>query len=67
MADAGAAFVPARADARNPVPAPTDARDSVPARADAQNNGTAGHRTRLRDRFLQGGTDAMPDYELLEL
>lgn len=25
------------------------------------------HRTRLRDRFLQGGADAMPDYELLEL
>ncbi|PRY93019.1 DNA repair protein RadC [Hasllibacter halocynthiae] len=25
------------------------------------------HRTRLRERFLQGGEDAMPDYELLEL
>jgi DNA repair protein RadC len=27
----------------------------------------AGHRTRLRDRFLKGGAEAMPDYELLEM
>ena len=26
-----------------------------------------GHRQRLKDRFLQGGADALPDYELLEL
>ena len=26
-----------------------------------------GHRERLRARFLKGGADAMPDYELLEL
>jgi DNA repair protein RadC len=26
-----------------------------------------GHRTRLRMRFLAGGADAMPDYELMEL
>ncbi len=26
-----------------------------------------GHRERLRERFLLGGTEAMPDYELLEL
>ncbi|MEM6577418.1 MAG: DNA repair protein RadC [Pseudomonadota bacterium] len=25
------------------------------------------HRRRLRDRFLQGGADALPDYEMLEL
>jgi len=25
------------------------------------------HRARLRERFMQGGADAMPDYELLEL
>ena len=30
-------------------------------------SGTSGHRERLRARFLQGGADAMPDYELLEL
>ena len=27
----------------------------------------AGHRPRLRQRFLEGGADALPDYELLEL
>ncbi|WP_343868912.1 RadC family protein [Caenispirillum bisanense] len=27
----------------------------------------AGHRDRLRERFLRGGTDAVQDYELLEL
>jgi DNA repair protein RadC len=26
-----------------------------------------GHRQRLRERFRQGGSDAMPDYELLEM
>src|SRR5580698_2025335 len=25
------------------------------------------HRQRLRERFLRGGADAMPDYELMEL
>lgn len=39
----------------------------VPARADSQDNGSAGHRARLRQRFASGGADAMPDYELLEL
>src|SRR6201996_4716138 len=27
----------------------------------------AGHRERLRERFLKGGADALPDYEMLEL
>ena len=26
-----------------------------------------GHRGRLRERFRQGGADALPDYELLEM
>ncbi len=26
-----------------------------------------GHRKRLRERFLKGGADALPDYEMLEL
>jgi DNA repair protein RadC len=26
-----------------------------------------GHRQRLRDRFREGGADAVPDYELLEM
>lgn len=29
--------------------------------------GSEGHRERLRQRFVKGGADAMPDYELLEL
>jgi DNA repair protein RadC len=27
----------------------------------------SGHRTRLRERFLKSGADALPDYEMLEL
>jgi DNA repair protein RadC len=27
----------------------------------------SGHRARLRERFVKGGADAMPDYEMLEL
>ena len=33
----------------------------------SSDTGPAGHRERLRDRFLKGGADAMPDYELLEM
>jgi DNA repair protein RadC len=33
----------------------------------APENLNAGHRERLRERFLHGGPDALPDYELLEL
>ncbi len=55
MEDAGAFFAP-RADSHDNAP-----------RADARDNGSAGHRERLRERFLKGGADAMPDYELLEL
>lgn len=33
----------------------------------AAETGPAGHRERLRHRFLTGGADAMPDYELLEM
>ena len=40
---------------------------STPPRATAADNGTEGHRERLRARFLKGGAEAMPDYELLEL
>ena len=27
----------------------------------------SGHRRRLKDRFVSGGPEALPDYELLEL
>ena len=39
----------------------------VPAKAEAAPSYLKDHRTRLRQRFLRGGADAMPDYELLEL
>jgi DNA repair protein RadC len=35
--------------------------------ADPADNGTDGHRERLRARFLKSGADSLPDYELLEL
>lgn len=38
-----------------------------PTKAKAPPHGSAGHRERLRRRFLDGGADALPDYELLEL
>lgn len=47
--------------------------DSPPPRGPAPERSTPlpsylrDHRKRLRERFLQGGADAMPDYELLEL
>jgi len=35
---------------------------------DSQNTSdNAGHRERLRARFLKGGAEALPDYELLEM
>jgi DNA repair protein RadC len=38
-----------------------------PAAKTAIDIGPAGHRERLRARFVNGGADAMPDYELLEM
>ncbi len=38
-----------------------------PARGERLPSYLADHRARLRDRFMQGGADALPDYELLEL
>jgi DNA repair protein RadC len=38
-----------------------------PTSDSASDNDTAGHRERLRARFLKGGSEALPDYELLEL
>jgi DNA repair protein RadC len=36
-------------------------------KAEQSSDPNAGHRERLRDRFVKGGASAMPDYELLEL
>lgn len=41
-----------------------DATDTAPV---AQPSYIQGHRKRLRRRFMQGGAQAMPDYEMLEL
>jgi DNA repair protein RadC len=45
----------------------SEANDPSTPRAGFEETGPAGHRERLRERFLKGGADAMPDYELLEL
>ena len=45
----------------------SEANDSLTPRAGFEETGASGHRERLRERFLKGGADAMPDYELLEL
>ncbi len=39
----------------------------APAKAPKLPSYMKDHRIRLRDRFLRGGADAMPDYEMLEL
>jgi DNA repair protein RadC len=50
------------------APAPDDvAQVAPPTRGKTIPSYLADHRARLRDRFLQGGATAMPDYELLEL
>jgi len=68
-----------RAFAEAPQPLlfpPQPAEDEAPVlaaapapgrRAPAAPSYLADHRARLRERFLQGGAAAMPDYELLEL
>ena len=55
-------FVPAEDDCLSAPP--QAAPDGKAARLPSY---IADHRARLRDRFMQGGAAAMPDYELLEL
>ncbi len=45
----------------------THTLERQPAAASAEIDGKLGHRDRLRMRFRQGGADAMPDYEVLEM
>jgi DNA repair protein RadC len=56
-------------DAFNEAPLPLfDADEAVPkALAGKLPSYIRDHRKRLRQRFMDGGADAMPDYELLEL
>jgi DNA repair protein RadC len=49
------------------APAPNDPASVAPAKSGAPKSDHAGHRKRLRDRFLKVGGDAFEDYELLEL
>lgn len=42
-------------------------RDSSALQSGAEADHRRAHRARLRDRFMQGGAAAMPDYELMEL
>ncbi|MGR3249137.1 MAG: RadC family protein [Paracoccus sp. (in: a-proteobacteria)] len=62
---------PNRAFGEMPLPLFTPAPDDVavaPLRVGkSAPSYLADHRARLRDRFMQGGATAMPDYELLEL
>ncbi|MCQ0969243.1 DNA repair protein RadC (plasmid) [Paracoccus sp. TK19116] len=65
---------PNRSFAEAPMPLFSPAEDEVvptalPAASvrGKQPSYLADHRARLRDRFMQGGADALPDYELLEL
>lgn len=51
LADAGSFFAPDTGSSNNGAP----------------QSSHGGHRERLRARFMKGGADAMPDYELLEL
>ena len=53
-------FVPAAAGEDEAAPAPLVEGGRLPSYI-------RDHRKRLRERFLQGGAQAMPDYELLEL
>lgn len=56
-------FAPAAGLAGDEVPLPGTA---IPGRGGPPSY-IADHRARLRERFMQGGAAAMPDYELLEL
>lgn len=45
----------------------TDVDEVIPAKGGKQPSYIRDHRARLRERFMTGGADAMPEYELLEL
>ena len=64
--DAGAEPGAAPVSGAPDKPAPRSAEKSAPRRKAAAPS-HAGHRQRLRARFIEGGPDALPDYELLEM
>ena len=54
-------------EAAAPAPSQPAAGSSIKPRQPKQPSYICGHRKRLRKRFLTGGADPLPDYELLEL
>ena len=54
-------------NAFNEMPLPGFFRQATRPGVAAKEDFRKDHRKRLRERFLQGGANAMPDYELLEL
>ncbi len=59
--------MPPRAFSEAPLPLFSEDEVQIAPATGAQPSYIRDHRQRLRDRFLAGGPEAMPDYELLEL
>jgi DNA repair protein RadC len=59
--------LPLFAAAADDIPRQDDPAPAQAGRGPALPSYLADHRARLRERFMQGGATAMPDYELLEL
>ena len=51
----------------SPAPVSSELADAAGLFRPAARSDQLGHRERLRERFLEGGASAMPDYELMEL
>lgn len=49
------------------APNPSSAKPTPRSSPKKDTPSHTGHRQRLRERFIQGGADALPDYELLEM
>ena len=58
---------PSRQKAGTALPIASDVSQPFVAAESAGQPHYLGHRARLRDRFLSGGAEALPDYEMLEL
>lgn len=48
------------------APAPSRSSGKSPGQSDSGKHAGAGHRARLRERLLKGGSEALADYEVLE-
>ncbi len=54
-------------DPRPVMPSPSKTKKTVAPKAAADEDHRKDHRARLRQRFSEGGANAVPDYELLEM